>query len=145
RYCLEAVLDGDEDGLDTVLNLPGIEEGFALQALHELVQKLKDDLSSLLAPLSNLRRRRLAGTVKRKLECYATIPRPEFEEAAYSLTGHLGKPPMRYVITSPKRDWTSVGEAILQQLSLESGGVMDVGPGIGVGFKLPESPIAGMP
>jgi hypothetical protein len=145
RYCLEAVLDGDEDGLDSVLNLPGIEEGFALQTLHELVQKLQDDLSSLLAPFSNLRRRRLAGTLKRQLEFYATIPRPEFEEAAYSLTGHLGKPPIRYVITTARRDWTSVGETILQQLTIESGGVIDVGPGIGVGFKLPESQVTGLP
>lgn len=142
RYCLEAVLDGDEDGLDTVLNLPGIEEGFALQALHELVQKLKDDLSSLVAPLSNLRRRQLSRALKRQLEYCATIPRPEFEAAAYSVIGHLGKSPTRYVISTPRRDMTSVGESILQQLQLESGGVVDVGPGVGVGFKLPDTPVA---
>jgi hypothetical protein len=36
RYCLEAVLDGDDEGLDSILRLPGLEEGFAGQQLREV-------------------------------------------------------------------------------------------------------------
>lgn len=141
RYCLESVLDGDEEGLDMVLSLPGVEEAFALQNLHELVQKLQDDLSAALAPLSNFRQIRLAKALSQRLKGSQSIPKPNFEDAAYSLAGHLGKPPTRYVITTARRDWTSVGDTILQQLALESGGLVDVGPGVGVGFRLPEPSI----
>lgn len=140
RFCLESVLDGDEEGLDMVLNLPGVEEAFALQNLHELVQKLQDDLSAALAPLSDFRRIRLAKALSLRLNGFKNIPKPSFEDATYSLAGHLGRRPTRYVITTTRRDWTSVGDTILQQLALESGGLVDVGPGVGVCFKLPEPP-----
>lgn len=139
RYCLESVLDGDEEGLDNVLNLPGVEEIFALQKLNELVKNLKDDLSTALAPLSGYRRVRLGKELFRKLDRYKEIPHWKFEQVAYSLVGNLGKPPTRYVITTPARNWTSVGNYLLQQLQLESGAVVDVGPGAGVAFNLPET------
>lgn len=36
RFCLEAVLDGDGEGLESILRLPGLEEGFAGYELKEV-------------------------------------------------------------------------------------------------------------
>jgi hypothetical protein len=138
RFCLEAVLDMGEESLDDALGLAGVESTIALQRLQELSHSLQDDLSLMLAPLSNFRRKKLAEALRKRLESHSAIPKPLFESTAYSMYGHLGRPPTRYVITSPRRDWTAVGESILQQLHLEQAGMVDVGPGVGVGFKIPE-------
>jgi hypothetical protein len=139
RFCLEAVLDMGEESLDDVLGLAGIEETIALQRLQELTQNLQDDLSSGMAPLSNFRSKKLAEALRKRLESHSGISKPSFESTAYSMYGHLGRPPTRYVITAPRRDWAAVGESIIQQLQLERGGMIDVGPGVGVGFKIPET------
>jgi hypothetical protein len=128
---------GDE-GLDVVLGLAGIEQTIALQRLQELSQSLRDDLSLLLAPLSTYRRKKLADALKKRLESHPSIPKPSFEDTAYSLYGNIGRPPTRYVITAPRRDWAAVGEVILQQQHLMESGLVDAGPGVGLGINLPE-------
>jgi len=136
RYCLESVLDGDEEGLDSVLNLPGVEEAFALQKLRDLVQKLNDDLSASLAPLSGFRRVRFIKALIQKLDMVQAIHNLNFEDVAYSRIGHLGLEPRRNAGPARRRDWTSVGEVILHQLSLEAGGRF--GPGSGIWLSLAE-------
>jgi hypothetical protein len=145
RFCLEAVLDMGEENLDDVLGLSGVEETIALQRLQELSQSLQDDLSLMLAPLSKFRRKKLAEALRKRLESHSAIPKPTFHSTAYSMHGHLGRPPTRYVITCHRRDWAAVGDTILQQLALEQGDMIDVGPGVGVGFKIPELPAEEVP
>jgi hypothetical protein len=145
RFCLEAVLDMGEESLDDVLGLTGVEETIALQRLQELSRSLQDDLSLMLAPLSKFRRKKLAEALSKRLESHSAIPKPDFRSTAYSMYGHLGRPPTRYVITCHRRDWAAVGDTILQQLALEQGDMIDVGPGVGVGFKVPELPAEEVP
>src|ERR1700761_2859767 len=57
RFCLEAVLDGDDEGLSSVLSLPGLDEGLAGEQLRELVGNLEDQLSLLQSPLPAGKRR----------------------------------------------------------------------------------------
>lgn len=45
RYCLEAVLDADDEGLNSVLALPGIEDGMARQQLREVRVNSLDNLA----------------------------------------------------------------------------------------------------
>lgn len=47
RFCLEAVLDGDEEGLASLMTLPGLEDSIAGEQLRELVVNLEDQLSTL--------------------------------------------------------------------------------------------------
>ena len=139
RYCLEAVLDGDEDGFDSILSLPGIEEAFAAEQLVDLVKSLKDDLSYRTRPLSSVRHRHLSARWNKKLDPYPSILKPKFEDATHSQVGTLGKPPTRYIITLPNRDWSAIGEILLSQLAVENTDSLDIGSGVGIGFKLPET------
>ncbi|KAK1026970.1 Histone transcription regulator 3, partial [Friedmanniomyces endolithicus] len=52
RFCLEAVLEGDDEGLNGVLSLPGLEDGLAGEQLRDLIVELDDRLSMLQSPLS---------------------------------------------------------------------------------------------
>ncbi|KAJ9645967.1 Histone transcription regulator 3 [Coniosporium tulheliwenetii] len=140
RYCLEAVLDGDDEAVDSILRLPGLEQGIAAQELRELVEGLRDDVSRLQAPLSNLKRQNLSMKVKKSLELYPSIPLPSEGSEEAIAQSVLGQPPTRLVLTPSKPDWTSVGEAILQQYFAGQGGFMNnVGPSPRIVIKLPES------
>ena len=138
RFCLEAVLDMGEENLDDVLGLPNVEQTLALSRLQEMAKSLQDDLSRSLAPLPTQRRQKLGEALMKRLESHASIPKPTFEETAYSKIGLLGQTPLRYVMRAPKRDWTAVGETIIQQQMLIEGGLVDTGPGIGMGIDFPE-------
>lgn len=139
RFCLEAVLDMGEESLDDILGLPNVDQTLALSKLQEMAMSLQDDLSKGLAPLSTKRRQKLGEALVRRLESHAVVPKPGFVETAYSELGQSGRTPIRYVMRAPKRDWTAVGETIIQdQVRLESGTV-DAGPGVGIGIYFPES------
>ena len=136
RYCLEAVLDGDEDGLDGALRLPNIEEAFAAEKLGELVGNLQDDLSSTVAPSFAVKGKKLSQLWRKRLEVYPLLPKPKFEETTYSRINTFSKPPSRQIVTLPGRDWVAVGNAILSQLSLEADGDGDFGAALC--FKISE-------
>ena len=56
RYCLEAVLEADDAGVEAVLSSPGLAETMAAQQLRLAVLKLRDDLSLLQSPLSHIKK-----------------------------------------------------------------------------------------
>lgn len=132
RYCLEAVLDGDVEGLDSILRLPGLEEGFAKLQLKEMVSKLEDDLSLLQAPLYAVKRKNLSAALKRRLTRYLLT------ELSVSFRNELDRPdvtgssPSRFYIKPVRHTWAAVGEALLQHIHTEHGGFVDLGPGPGV-------------
>ncbi|KAF2837923.1 hypothetical protein M501DRAFT_957458 [Patellaria atrata CBS 101060] len=142
RFCLEAVLDGDEEGLDTILHLPGLEEAAAGQRLREAAQQFQDDLSLLQEPLSHMKRKNLSSAIKRCMNPYPMIPTPSKDRDSQI----LGQEPIRIPLCPPKRDWYSVGEALLGHVlyNEQVGAVattavpMDFGPGAGITIKLPE-------
>ncbi|TKA48317.1 hypothetical protein B0A55_12618, partial [Friedmanniomyces simplex] len=77
RFCLEAVLEGDDEGLNGVLSLPGLEEGLAGEQLRDLVAELDDHLSMLQGPLSTGKRRVLSKMLKQRLNIFQDITQRE--------------------------------------------------------------------
>ncbi|KAF2198231.1 hypothetical protein GQ43DRAFT_434454 [Delitschia confertaspora ATCC 74209] len=135
RFCLEAVLDGDDELFDSILRLPGLEEGFAAHQLKELVSKMEDDLSLAQAPLSSLKRKRLPEILKQRLNPYAFSPLP-------SEIGTIEPPPPSTVraqsVLSPTTwDWAGLGEAILRFFMAVQGGFVEAPPGSGMRITMP--------
>tara|TARA_R110002003_G_scaffold39_5_gene2433 strand:- start:3852 stop:6086 length:2235 start_codon:yes stop_codon:yes gene_type:complete len=141
RYCLEAILDGNDELWESLLRLPGLEEGFAGQQLRELVESLEDNVSLMQAPLSSMKRKKLSETVKKRLNPYPFAPLPA-EVAHADVRPMLTRPPERIFLTPAKWDWAGVGEIILQQHMAESRGLANsVAPGSSITFNIPPDSI----
>ncbi|KAL0265189.1 Histone transcription regulator 3 [Diplodia seriata] len=140
RFCLEAVLDGDDEGLDSIMRLPGLEEGFAGQQLRELVEKLQDNLSLLQQPLSDLRRRKLSAALKRRLAPFSFAPLPGDVKQREALEQALSRPSPHIPLSPIKSDWTHLGDAILNEFLQEQQRLVDPGPGILVTLALSDLP-----
>ncbi|EKG20009.1 Tetratricopeptide-like helical [Macrophomina phaseolina MS6] len=140
RFCLEAVLDGDDEGLDSILRIPGLEEGFAGQQLRELVEKLQDNLSLLQAPLSDLRKRKLSAALKKRLAPFSYAPLPADVKKRETLAEAFSRPTPRLVLTPVKPDWAHVGDVILNQYLQEQQRLVDLGPGLLITLNLPGLP-----
>ncbi|KAF2799950.1 hypothetical protein K505DRAFT_264729 [Melanomma pulvis-pyrius CBS 109.77] len=136
RFCLEAVLDGDDELVDSILRLPGLEEGFAGQQLREVVTKLEDNLSLMQAPLVSMKPKKFSETLKRRLNPYPSFPLPsEYTkiENSFSLTGQ----PEPIVLTTTKWDWAGVGEVILHHFMAEQTGYIELPAGSSITFLIP--------
>jgi tetratricopeptide (TPR) repeat protein len=137
RYCLEAVLDGNDELWENLLRLPGLEEGFAGHQLRELVERLEDNVSLMQVPLSGMKRKKLSDTIKKRLNPFSFAPLPA-DVANADVRPMLTRPPERVVLTPTKWDWAGVGEIILQQHMAESRGMTDnVAPGSSINFNIP--------
>ncbi|KAF2852227.1 transcriptional corepressor of histone-like protein genes [Plenodomus tracheiphilus IPT5] len=137
RYCLEAVLDGNDEQWESVLQLPGLEMGFAGQQLRDLVEKLEDSVSLMQPPLSAMKRKKLSETLKKRLNPFPFAPLPA--EVAHDTRPAITKAaPESVSLTPSKWDWASVGEIILQQFIAEQRGMTDkVAPGSNITFNIP--------
>jgi hypothetical protein len=137
RYCLEAVLDGNDELWENLLRLPGLEEGFAGHQLRELVERLEDNVSLMQTPLSSMKRKKLSETIKKRMNPYPFAPLPA-DVAHADVRPMLSRPPERVMLTPAKWDWAAVGEIILQQHLAESRGLTDnVAPGSSINFNIP--------
>jgi hypothetical protein len=136
RFCLEAVLDGDDELLDSILRLPGLEDGFAGQQLRELVSKLEDNLSLAQAPLSSMNRRKLSENLKKRLNPYPFAPLPA-DVSRVTGSGDGTKQAERIILNPTKWDWAGVGEVILHHFHAEQGGFIDPPPGYGITINMP--------
>ncbi|KAH7400650.1 hypothetical protein DE146DRAFT_693074 [Phaeosphaeria sp. MPI-PUGE-AT-0046c] len=135
RYCLEAVLDGNDEQWESLLRLPGLEEGFAGHQLRELVERLEDNVSLMQTPLSSMKRKKLSDIVKKRLNPYPFAPLPA-DVAHAHVRPTLPRPPERIVLAPTKWDWAGIGESILQQFIAESQG-LDAAPGSSINFDIP--------
>jgi len=138
RFCLEAVLDGDGEGIDVMEPL-GLEEAFASQELKDLLVALSDELSQSQPPISLLERRSLPLALKKHMDLYPFLPplQPNILDCDAPLLNAQGVPLARRVLDSPARTWAAVGKVILQQLVAEQQGITDPGPGVGIILRLP--------
>ena len=137
RYCLEAVLDGNDELWENLLRLPGLEEGFAGHQLRELVERLEDSVSLMQAPLSSMKRKKLSETIKKRLNPYAFAPLPA-DVAHADVRPMISRQPERVSLTPTKWDWAGMGEIILQQHMAESRGMTDnIAPGSSINFDIP--------
>ncbi|KAF2828591.1 hypothetical protein CC86DRAFT_319525 [Ophiobolus disseminans] len=137
RYCLEAVLDGNDELWENLLRLPGLEEGFAGHQLRELVERLEDNVSLMQTPLSSMKRKKLSDVIKKRLNPYPFAPLPA-DVANANVRPTLSRQPERISLNPPKWDWAGVGEIILQQHMAESRGMTDnIIPGSSINFNIP--------
>ncbi|CAO2647933.1 Nn.00g088550.m01.CDS01 [Neocucurbitaria sp. VM-36] len=137
RFCLEAVLDGNDEQWESLLQLPSLEEGFAGQQLRDLVERLEDNVSLMQAPLSSMKRKKLSEALKKRLNPCPFAPLPA--DVAHVDSRHMLKgPPESVILTPTKWDWASVGEIILQQFMAEQRGMTNnVAPGSSIKFTIP--------
>ncbi|KAL1607138.1 Histone transcription regulator 3 [Nothophoma quercina] len=137
RYCLESVMDGNDELWESLLRLPGLEEGLAGQQLRELVGKLEDNVSLMQAPLSAMKRKKLSQTLKKRLNPYPWAPLPA--DVAEINSGRVIEQVPDYItLAPPKWDWSSVGEIILQHFIAEQRGLtVHATPGSNVRLVIP--------
>ncbi|KAF1812977.1 hypothetical protein P152DRAFT_458151 [Eremomyces bilateralis CBS 781.70] len=137
RFCIEAVLDGEDDGLQAITGQIGLEEQYATHRLKQIVQRLEDDLSARQRPLSSFKPSHKALTLLRNLD------EPGFAQLK-NLAGnddiqHIAPeaPASRYRLSLSDYTWSGVGEALLQQYHTQSQGVGTTDSGYGIEIVVP--------
>jgi tetratricopeptide (TPR) repeat protein len=136
RFCLEAVLDGNDEAYASLLRLPGLEEGFAGHQLRELVRKLEDTLSLEIPPLAALKKKRLSETLKKRLNPYPWAPVPS--EISPPLSQPVERSPQRVILSPLRWDWAGVGDVILRHYMAETNTVIEtIQPGCAITLGLP--------
>jgi len=122
RFCLEAILESDDEGLSGVLSLPGLEEGLAAEQLHEMVGQLDDQLSVLQSPLSVSKRRVLSKMLKQRLKSYDNITAKEITMMRHADKLHTClRQPQRLILKAPLT-WADLGDTLLRQQTCEQRG-----------------------
>jgi hypothetical protein len=136
RFCLEAVLDGNDEAYASLLRLPGLEEGFAGHQLRELVRKLEDALSLELAPLAALKKKTLSETLKKRLNPYPWAPVPS--EVSPPLSQAVERPPQRVILSPLRWDWAGAGDVLLRHYIAETNTVIEsIQPGCAITLGMP--------
>ncbi|RMZ71671.1 Histone transcription regulator 3 [Pyrenophora seminiperda CCB06] len=138
RYCLEAVLDGNDEQWESLLRLPGLEEGFAGQQLRELIERLEDNVSLRQAPLSSMKRKKLSETLKKRLNPFPFAPLPADVALGESLH-NIKVAPESVTLTPTKWGWSGVGETIWGHFLAERDGTAlpSVPSGSRIVFSIP--------
>ena len=113
RFCLEAVLDGDEEGLSSLMTLPGLEDGLAGEQLRDLIATLDDQLSILQAPLPESNRKLLSRLLKQRLDPYSNIISRKRSLLTDSKPSTFVPQQQRAVVQAPK-NWVDLGDALLR-------------------------------
>jgi hypothetical protein len=139
RYCLESVLVGDDNELETRAEQLGLEESFATEDLQKVLRTLRDELSVSQAPPLKKPRKALLRFFKASTDPYPYLPGlPQDICSVDSPRWHFHQTSMsRYTITAPEKTWTAVGKAILQVIVGEEQGTINLGPGGALGIDLP--------
>ncbi|PGH32913.1 hypothetical protein GX50_04257 [[Emmonsia] crescens] len=133
RFCLESVLEGDDDGLGDGFEQLGLEQAFAGEDLRQVLNVLSDKLSMLQRPLKRPRKAVLR-LLQKQIDPFPYLPRGlGFSSASRNL---LGVPPNRHMVTPTSASWTAVGGAILKALLDEQKGNSNFTPGAALGISV---------
>lgn len=114
RFCLEAVLDGDEEGLASLMTLPGLEDSIAGEQLRDLVLTLEDQLSVLQTPLPTSKRKLLSKMLKQRLDPYNNIVSRQNSLLKQDAHHHKQLPRQERAMLSAPDTWTGLGDALLR-------------------------------
>ncbi|KAM0707109.1 hypothetical protein Q7P35_006440 [Cladosporium inversicolor] len=114
RFCLEAVLDGDEEGLASLMTLPGLEDSMAGEQLRGLVVDLEDQLSFLQAPLPTSKRKFLSKILKQRLDPYHNILSRQKSLLKQDAHNHKQLSRQERAVISAPDTWTGLGDALLR-------------------------------
>nr|OQO27194.1 hypothetical protein B0A51_05078 [Rachicladosporium sp. CCFEE 5018] len=118
RFCLEAVLEGDAESLDSMMSLPGLEDGLAAEQLRQVVGRLQDESSLLQFPTRKGRRNGLLTLLKKRLDPYdgiSTRKRALCDSAQQ--TREVSVTAERHVL-DPPASWVELGSQLLHQLAV---------------------------
>ena len=133
RFCLEAVLDSDENDFEAWAEPLGLEEGFAIEQLKPLLESLEDQLSeSQLSALSK-RQNQIIHALKIHIDPLPFLPTTPLNFSA----NRLSNATETQIIGIPLRTWASCGQAILLHLNQEAQGVINPAPGANYCLALP--------
>ena len=135
RFCLESVVDADEDVFDPYMEPLGLEESFAIEQLNPVLRSLDDQLSESQLNAKPRTHRRLMGQLKRSLDPFPYLPPNAVSLPASS----NARPAKEEVITVPLRTWASCGKAILYRVNQEAQGLANSGPGAGYSLVIPSN------
>lgn len=136
RFCLESVLEGDEDGLDERLEQLGLEEAFAIEDLRDLLRVLRDDLSQSKVSLKRPRKA-LLNLLKKRIDSYKYLPSGLKDNSVSSAHVH-GLPPSRCIAVADDGTWSAVGKAILDVVLDEAQECNSINPTTAIEIRLPE-------
>ena len=134
RFCLEAVLEGDDESLGDMLSLPGLEQGLAGEQLRGLITTLEDRLSLLQSPLSTGKRKVLSRMLKQRLKTYPEIAEREKElrpEAEPQSIREISK-----IVLDAPSTWAEVGDSLIRQLTTQQHGTGAIQPAAAIAFDL---------
>ncbi|KAL9600690.1 MAG: hypothetical protein Q9219_003020 [cf. Caloplaca sp. 3 TL-2023] len=140
RFCLEAILDKDQETGDAWPEPLGLQDLFAAERLKILLGELSDDLSQASTVVLTRKQKGIVQSFKSHLDPlpYLPTPPPEFSTPLFSDVRQDGAANLRS-ISVPVRSWASCGKAILLQISQESQGLGDCSPGVKYVLELPSS------
>jgi hypothetical protein len=134
RFCLEAVLEGDDESLGDMLSLPGLEQSLAGEQLRGLIATLEDQLSLLQSPLSTGKRKVLSKILKQRLKTYPEIAAREMDlrqEAEPQSQHEISK-----VVLDAPATWAEVGDLLIRQLNAQQHGTGAIQPAAALAFDL---------
>ncbi|GAB7348925.1 hypothetical protein MBLNU459_g7611t1 [Dothideomycetes sp. NU459] len=134
RFCLEAVLDGDYSGVESVLAIPGLAESLAGQELRVLVIRMQDELSLAQGPLMRGKRRQLSKLLKQRLGTYETAQAYHRKHPQSSDTGSWRSSTRSLLY--PPLSWTDLGDMLYRHMIGEQHGVVLSRPGSAISFAL---------
>lgn len=141
RFCLEAVLDGDDEALGNALSAPGLDEGLAGEQLRRMVRQLEDELSILQSPLLNGKRKLISKLLKQRLGSFQTILDSEQSLRKQQM---VERRESSRTILKTSDTWADVGDSLLRQLMAEQHGSRIIDPAPAVFFahagSIPDEP-----
>lgn len=140
RFCLESVLVGDDEGVNEMVEVLGLDEALASGQLRQVIEALQDDLS-IAQNAGNEPRTDLLKLLKKTINPFSFLP--SGSSAPVSCEGEsksLSYRPKRWVIRATVRSWHGLGQALLQSLNDEQQFISDPGPAAGLYLEVPADP-----
>ncbi|KAE8350645.1 histone transcription regulator 3 [Aspergillus coremiiformis] len=137
RYCLESVLADDENRLEIRTEQLGLEETFAEEHLRETLLSLHDRISVSQVPIKKPKKA-LLKFLKRQSDPYPYLPTlPNNLRDVFPSKNPLALRTSRHDLKPLSPTWADLGKAILEFLTDEEKGAIDVGPGTAITITIP--------
>ena len=139
RFCLETVLDTDDNGPDAWPETLSLEETFAKADLRDLLRSVEDSLSEPQVLGPQKQQKAISPLLRRHVDPCPYLPSPlqtsRQEGLKRSADGIISSQLQIHVLT---QSWAGLGTAIVQQLLMEAQGVADPVPGANYAIILPK-------
>ncbi|KAI9660091.1 MAG: Histone transcription regulator 3 [Bathelium mastoideum] len=136
RYCLEALLDKQTNGVTRALTLPGIQDILAASDYDKISKDIGDDLTMPRESKFHLRAKKLAAAFE-SLSGASLAVNSSLKIQVPLLAPH---PASRIILIPLKQDWVEVGEALLRQYLMERDALVETASSCGIFLNVAEPP-----